>query len=162
MDEARESQERPAVPLEYANRVEAADALQAYRLVGTALLLYYCGAIAGPCVAALGYYKMGMSSWSFFLPQGVGIVMDAVGLAGAISMTRLWKKGAWLVVGVAALRVVVQCLLFIAQVLIVRSTRPGVSLMSAGSVTTMALQSAAIALLAYLLWDHCRKRGAWG
>lgn len=161
MDEAHESQEMPAVPLQYA-RVDAADALQAYRLVGTAMLLYYCGSIAGACVSAAGYYQVGFATWVNYIQQGVMALLGAVSLAGAVCMTRQLRVGAWLVVGVAVLQIGVKCVLLFAGALDMRSARPGIFLLSAGSVTISILQSAAIALLAYLFWDHCRKRGAWG
>lgn len=161
MDETRESQEMPAVPLQYA-RVEAVDALRVYRLVGTVLLLYYCGTFAGGCMTIAGYRQMGMSIWTLYASQGVGVLLGVIGLAGAVGMVRLRRVGAWLIVGAAALQVGVLCLYFFVQALDLRSRDTAPFLVSAGPMTTSMLQSAAIALLAYLFWDLCRKRGAWG
>ena len=162
MEEARQSQEMPAVPLQYASRAEAADALRAYHLVGTALLLYYCGSIVGTCVSTAGYYQAGFATWVNYMQQGVTVLLGAVGLTGAVCMTRQLRVGSWLVVGVNALQLGVQCIYFVVTTVTMRTARPGIFLLSAGSMTGAMLQSAAIALLAYLLWDHCRKRGAWG
>ncbi|GEM_PF-4534792 len=163
MDEVRESQEMPEVPLlQYANRAEAADALLTYRLVGTALLLYYGGSIAGTCISAAGRYQMGMGTWSLYVQQGVGVLCNAVALVGAVCMMRQLRVGAWLVVGVAGLPILVQSVYLFVQSLSMGSARPGFFLLQAGSMTSYILQTAAIGLMAYLLWDHCRKRGAWG
>lgn len=163
MDEARESREMPEVPLlHYATRAEGADALRAYRLVGIALLLYYGGGIAAWCMMVAGNYQAGMRAWTDYVQPGVVMLLFAAGLAGAICMTLQLRAGTWLVVAGAALRIGIQCYYFLTAAISMRLGRPGRFLESVGSTTGTVLEPAAIALLAYLFWDHCRRRGAWG
>jgi hypothetical protein len=163
MDERGQLRDDQTIPpLPYATRCETDGLLQAYRLVGWYYLLTAAVATISAVTYTIVLKQTAMGAW-----PAVAVSMltnwgpEALLAIGAVGMIRGRVWGAWTLIAISAMRMLLIGIIVAMQLpAIGRSGSPG-SWYALNSVVSSVLHCCLGMFLPWVFWRLCRRRGVW-
>lgn len=149
-------------PLAYAPATDASECLWAYRLVGWYFVLTAIVAAISMVTYTLAVSRaMGVGWLQALLASLTSSGPSMLFAIGGAAMVRGRSWGAWLVVAVCGLQMLLGSGAMAYQLLLTRGATPQAAAFMMHSGTSMILSASLHALLPIATWYRCRSRGVW-